>query len=116
MLDMNMVSNVAPNLCSILFLFPNLSHLTLQKPTLNANPEIMANLSICLSEFRNQNSLTLKDVNFDHINPFLGDVLGKQLTQLCFSGKSTAINVDHLNTTCPNLKSLAIYHSTLTGE
>ena len=31
MLDINMVSNVASNLTSILFLFPSLSHLTLQK-------------------------------------------------------------------------------------
>ena len=111
-----MMSNVALNLNSILFLFPNLSHLTLQKPTLNADPGIMMNLSICLSEFRNQNSLMLKDVHFDHINPFLVDQLGNQLTQLCFSGKSTSINVDHLSSTCPNLSSLTIYHSTLTGK
>ena len=77
MLDVNILSNVATNLASILFLFPNLSHLTLLKPTLNANPEVIANLSLCLSEFKNQNSLTLKDVNFDHINPFLGDRIGK---------------------------------------
>ena len=112
-----MISNVALHLNSILFLFPNLSHLTLQKPTVDAsNPEIMINMSMCLSEFRNQNSLMLKDVNFDHINPFLVDQIGNQLTQLCFSGKSTSINVDHLNSTCPNLSSLTIYHSTLTGK
>ena len=117
MLDINMMSNVALHLNSILFLFPNLSHLTLLKPTVDAsNPEIMINLSMCLSEFRNQNSLTLKDVHFDHINPFLVDQIGNQLTQLCFSGKSTSINVDHLNSTCPNLSSLTIYHSTLTGK
>jgi hypothetical protein len=117
MLDINMMSNVALHLNSILFLFPNLSHLTLQKPTVDAsNPEIMINLSMCLSAFRNQNSLTLKDVHFDHINPFLVDQIGNQLTQLCFSGKSTSINVDHLNSTCPNLSSLTIYHSTLTGN
>ena len=115
MLEINMISNMATHLDSINFLFPNLSHLTLHKPTLNANPEIMANLSICLSEFQNQNSLTLKDVHFDHMSPFLTD-LGQKLTTLCFSGKSTVINIDHLNTTCPNLKTLSITYSTLTGN
>lgn len=115
MLEINMISNVAHNLSSILFLFPKLSHLTLNKPMMNTNPELIANLSMHLSDFENQNSLSLKDVHFDHISPFLAS-MGPRLTHLCFAGKSTVINLHHLNSTCPNLKNLDISYSTLTGN
>jgi len=69
-----------------------------------------------LSDFVNQSRLTLKDVHFDHMTPFLGEDLGSRLTHLFFSGKSTLINIDHLNAACPNLQSLVITHSTLTMD
>lgn len=115
MVDINMVSNVTTFMDSILFLFPNLSHLILSKPLSQANPDILANLALNLSEFSNQNSLTLKEVHFDHISPFLTS-LGESLTSLSFGGKSTSINIDHLSRTCPNLTSLVIVHSSLTMD
>ena len=115
MVDINMSSNVALHLDSILVLFPNLSHLVLNNPLQNARPEIMTNLSFCLSDFENQNSLTLKDVQFDHMGPFIQD-LGSRLTSLFFSGKSTMINLERLNSTCPNLNTLGITYSTLTSN
>ena len=42
--------------------------------------------------------------------------LGSRLTHLHFSGKSTSINIDHLNSSCPNLETLVITHATLTME
>ena len=115
MVEINMATNVSVHLDSILFLFPNLTHLTFFKPLNTAKPETVANLSMFLSDFNNQSRITLKDVNFDHMAPFLGD-LGARLTHLYFSGKSTLINIDHLNSTCPNLDTIVITHSTLTME
>jgi hypothetical protein len=102
---------------SLLFLFPNLSHLVLNKPLLNpGDPEALANLSMYLSEFNNQKILTLKDVNFDNMGPFLTANVGEKITTLFFSGKSTMINIDHLASTCPNLTTLGITNSTLSME
>ena len=115
MLDINMVTNVANHLESIQFIFPNLSHLVLNKPLQNARPETMMTNLFTLSEFENLNSLTLKDVQFDNLGPFLQD-LGPRLTSVFLSGKSTMVNLERLNSTCPNLQTLGITYSTLTSE
>ena len=114
MLDINMATNVASHLESLLFIFPNLSHLVLNKPLQDARPDMMANL-FSLSEFENLNSLTLKDVQFDHLGPFLQD-LGPRLTSVFLSGKSTIVSLERLHSTCPNLKTLGITYSTLTSD
>ena len=115
MVETNMATNVSVHLDSVLFLFPNLTNLTFSKPLNAAKPECITNLTMFLSDFVNQSRLTLKDVHFDHMTPFLGD-LGSRLTHLFFSGKSTKINIDHLNGACPNLQSLVVTHSTLTMD
>ena len=72
MVEINMVTNVSVYLNSILFLFPNLTHFTLNKPLNTAKPETVTNMSLFLSDFKNQTRLTLKDVHFDPVTPFLG--------------------------------------------
>ena len=77
MVEINMVTNVSVYLNSILFLFPNLTHFTLNKPLNTAKPETVTNMSLFLSDFKNQTRLTLKDVHFDPVTPFLGKRLLK---------------------------------------
>ena len=85
MVEINMATNVSFHLDSVLFLFPNLINLTFNKPLNTAKPECITNLTMFLSDFVNQSRLTLKDVHFDHMTPFLGEDLGSRLTHLFFS-------------------------------
>ena len=120
MTDINMASNVTENLESLLYLFPNLRTLTLAKPLAVMDDSSVNNifcLSNCLPDFRNQNNLSLKDVNFNHISPFLSEAgVSARITHLNFGGKNTVVNVDQLIRTLPNLRFLGIKHASVSAS
>lgn len=118
MKHINMTSNVTSSMPAVLYLFPNLTHLVLNKP-LNQSTNTLVdvgNLADCLPLFHAQTTLTLKDVDLDRLSPYIMGLCGDRITTLLFSGKSSVINIDHLDRMCPNLATLGITHATVLME
>ena len=101
--SINMVTGMARFMGQLVYVFPNLSHVTLN----NVKNEDMG---LDFEDWTNLTALTIKDTNFDPLKK----IIPKSIRTLLFAGAQRVIDISDLSESCPNLSTLGITYSRIT--